>query len=139
MKKYLMLLVLASSTAFAQDVKIWNNEFGSGIPGSSGYTNAVVVGNEIDLDIYHAPQFLPFYPTAATIWPRVVEVPCKTVDDGVFVCQGYQWYPGLGRAEYLFFKPTTKMYEPEPQVIIKEVQTPPIIIEVEVERKNKKN
>lgn len=72
--------------------------FGSGTPGASGEEAAAPVG---DSGAYHAPQYLPGYPTAATIWPRAVYVRCKSQH-----CEGYLITPEMGPGEYLFFIPT---------------------------------
>ena len=62
--------------------------------------NAEPVG---DLGVWHVPQYMPGYPTAATIWPRVVIIQCEGD-----VCPGYEVTPELGRGEYLFFLPVRK-------------------------------
>jgi len=134
----LMAVAFFSATATAQ-VSIERNRLGSGEQGVQGFENATLV---LDNNIFHAPQYLPMYPTAATIWPRVVEVRCHRVGTSVTVsvntagvvygarnepklqCDGYDWMPALGRGEYLFFKPV--MAEPVPvevreRVIFKEV------------------
>lgn len=118
MKKLLTVLAMCAAVApaFASDATIGRKDYGSGIPGESGFENATSVSN----DIFHAPQFLPGYPTAATIYPRVVEVDCEAKQGGV-ECQGYNWSPNMGRGEYLFVKPRVK----EP--------TTPIVIERKVE------
>lgn len=117
-------LVLASS-AIGAEVGIVRNELGSGTPGSGGFERAMIWEN----DIVHAPQYLPYYPTAATIWPRVLELKC-TKSGAVLKCPGYNWSPEMGRAEYLFVKPVV-VEDPQPVVItntvIKEV---PVIKEV---------
>ena len=87
--------------AHAGTVNIARDVQGSGTPGAVGYESASPV---LSNDIYFAPQFMPAYPTAATIWPRVVEVPCTETPAGL-QCDGYQWTPKMGRAEYLFFTP----------------------------------
>lgn len=92
--------------------------------------------------IYHAPQFLPFYPTAGVLWPRVVEIECDQVD-GRFLCSGYHWLPGMGRGEYLFVRPVLRepSSAPTEQVIrevIREVPGPERIILREVEIKPKR-
>jgi hypothetical protein len=106
-----------------------NQPYGSGTPGATGPENATLVDN----NVFHAPQYLPGSPTAASIWPRVVEVPCTNVG-GAIRCDGYVWQPRLGRGEYLFFKPVVAT-PVQPQVI----QSPPQIIreirEVEVSPK----
>jgi len=142
MKKHLIavFMVVMSSTAFAQ-VSIERDTLGSGTPGKAGFENSTLV---LDNDIYHAPQYMAAFPTAATIWPRVVDVACVRVGTsveatydkdgsmtGVFAqptlkCEGYEWTPKMGRGEYLFFRPHVQ--EPAPvqvevreRVIIKEV------------------
>lgn len=136
MKNYLLIAALfVASAASAQNVIILNNEYGSGVQGNSGATNAYIVSNEIDPTVYHAPQYLPYFPTAATIWPRVIEVPCREVGQNMVECDTYNWTPDMGRGEYLFFRRNVVVTQ-QPQVIIKEVKTPPVIIEVE--RKSKK-
>lgn len=91
------------NTAPVTNVQIQRNILGSGSPGEEpgGYENAERVLN----DIYHVPQYLPGSPTAATIWPRVIDVPCARASSGELLCQGYEWLPKFGRAEYLFFRP----------------------------------
>ncbi|MDB5947274.1 MAG: hypothetical protein JWQ33_2300, partial [Ramlibacter sp.] len=92
-------LALALGPACAQ-VEIGRSLLGSGEPGQTGFENATEVYN----NIYHVPQYLPGFPTAAVLWPRVVEVPCRRVGAGL-QCEGYHWTPRMGRAEYLFFVP----------------------------------
>jgi hypothetical protein len=129
MKKLLFLALLLSGSAFA-DVSVLRNELGSGTPGLAGFESALPVGSP---DILHAPQYMPFYPTAGTIWPRVIEVPCVRSVTGL-KCDGYTWQPKLGRGEYLFIKPV--VIEPAaPVIITKEV---PVIIYKEVPVKHKK-
>lgn len=82
-------------------VEIQRLYLGSGEPGQGGFENATLVVN----DVYHVPQYLPGRPTAAPIWPRVIEVPCTRLASGGLRCQGYAWRPGVGRGEYLYFRP----------------------------------
>lgn len=82
------------------NVAIERRAFGSGLPGEAGYEPAQPVFN----DIYHAPQYLPGYPTSSSIWARVIDVPCRSVG-GEIQCEGYNWIPEMGRAEYLYFRP----------------------------------
>ena len=108
MKKLIVSLILSVCTGlvFAQ-IKIDRVPLGSGTPGNDGVENAV----EWDLDIYHAPQYMPGYPTASTIFPRTINVSCVQSAKGIH-CKGYNWLPDMGRAEYLMIKP----------IIIKETQ-----------------
>ena len=98
-------VVLAGATclplaAGAQTVQIQRQQLGSGEPGQGGLENATLVED----GMYHAPQYLPGFPTAATIWPRVISVPCRKNGDAL-VCEGYHWLPEFGRGEYLYFVP----------------------------------
>ena len=106
-------------------VTVFRTENGSGQPGISGAENAVKWGN----DIYHAPQYMPGHPTAATLWPRVVDVTCKQIVDKV-ICDGYNWMPAMGRGEYLMIRPVvTELPVP---VIVTNTITNTIIKEVVV-------
>ena len=99
MLKYIVVLAaLGTGTAFADDVQIQRNLLGSGIQNAE--MTADVATQVGDYGVYHVPQYMPGYPTAATIWPRVVEVKCQND-----LCEGYENTPALGRGEYLFFKP----------------------------------
>jgi hypothetical protein len=77
---------------------------------------------------------MPNYPTAAPIWPRVIEVPC-TKTDTVLKCDGYTWQPKLGRGEYLFITP---IITKEPEAVVKTVVIPGKTVYVEVPVKPKK-
>lgn len=104
MKKLLALSVMAvvAGSAFANPaVIIQSKSFGSGTPGAVGGTKAT---SSLPDGLYYAPQYLPGFPTAATIWPRVIDVNCKTVGADVS-CDGYEWMPDLGRGEYLYIRP----------------------------------
>lgn len=143
--------LLLASSAFAADVGIVRNELGSGTPGTQGWERAVQVGP--DSTYLHTPQYMPGFPTAATIWPRVVNVKCTSEKvyprahsqskevRTVQKCDGYNWSPELGRGEYLFINPTV-VEAPQPVVItntvIKEVPGPERIILKEVQVKPKK-
>ena len=70
---------------------------GSGEQSQAGQELAQMVG---DFGVWHVPQYLPGYPSAATIWPRVITVKCKNRQ-----CEGYFITPEMGPGEYLFFVP----------------------------------
>jgi hypothetical protein len=82
---------------------IVRQQMGSGTPGFTGLEPATHVGE----GIYHAPQYMAAYPTAGVLWARVIDVECAKQAD-VFICDGYNWSPALGRGEYLFIRPTAK-------------------------------
>jgi hypothetical protein len=103
MKAVLLLIaVMSAGVASAQvkndSIQIEREALGSGQPYAQGMETAQRVG---DNDYFHAPQYMPGYPTAATIYPRVVRVACQSPAE----CEGYHWTPGLGRGEYLFVEP----------------------------------
>lgn len=119
MKKLIsgIALVLLVGSSLAQQVTVQREALGSGSPELSGVEHATVWSN----DIYHAPQYMPGFPTAATIWPRVVDVKCVKTTDGLN-CDGYHWIPELGRGEYLMIHPVVSVAEPV-QVITNTVHT----------------
>lgn len=91
----------ASAAAAVQPVlRVERMNMGSGLQNARGTENAQPVGS---LGVWHVPQYMPGYPTAATIWPRVIVIQCT--DD---LCAGYEVTPELGRGEYLFFVPANK-------------------------------
>ena len=99
----LVLLAIAQCAAVsAQTVQIERAPLGSGeqITEPGKYENAQSVYE----GIYHAPQYMPGYPTAAVIWPKIIAVPCTKENDKI-TCRGYTWIPEYGRAEYLYFVP----------------------------------
>ena len=132
MKKLITIAaLLASTVTFGQAVQIETLPQGSGTPGMNGYDRALPVDN----DYLHVPQYMPAFPTAATIWPRVVEVTC--IKGEGLKCQGYAWTPKMGRGEYLFIK--TIIVEPQTPVVVKEVVTvtveKPYPVYVEIKKK----
>lgn len=149
MKKVLLLLLLVAGAVGAQPVTntgartdlptlpVARNQLGTGTPAP-----LITVGTEtavlVDDGYYHIPQQLAGYPTAAVIWPRVVEVECEKVGEKV-VCDGYHWSPRLGRAEYVLLLPRLKAPPPQPptRCCEKVVTPPPVVIyrEVPVKRK----
>ena len=123
MLKYIVVLAaLGTGTVFAE-VTIQRNLLGSGIQNEA--MTADVATQVGDYGVYHAPQYMPGYPTAATIWPRVVEVKCQND-----VCEGYQNTPALGRGEYLFFKPANTVAVASIPVVV-----PVVVPPREVEKK----
>lgn len=115
MKNLLALIVsglLVSSAFAAGDIQIQSREFGSGTPGIKAPQKAT----EVQDGLYLAPQYLPGSPTAATIYPRVIDVKCVRQVTGEAVCEGYNWTPDMGRSEYLLIRPS-----------IKELPAPPVV------------
>ncbi len=114
----LVLLALAFS-ASAQTPNVAVERKALGLSMNSKVENAKIVDNSgLENDILHGTQYLPGFPTAATIWPRVVAVPCVKADKGL-KCEGYRWSPALGRGEYLFITPQVmEPVAPPPPVVI---------------------
>ena len=131
MKKLILTLALVGLTgSVLAQVNVTREALGSGQPGAQGYENAT----RWDNDIFHAPQYMPGYPTAAVLYPRVVDVECVRAVSGLN-CKGYNWLPELGRGEYLMIRPVIKEV-PEPKVITKiytERVEVPVIREVYIE------
>lgn len=99
MKKLIGLIVaLASTAAFAE---------GTLMPQIQNPAEPVADG------YWHAPEYMPGFPTSATLWPRVVEVPCQEVS-GKMMCDQINWTPDFGRGEYVYIKPYKK---PAPVVV----------------------
>ena len=124
MIKYLLLLLL-STPALAQDFTLNGSEFGSNTPADN--VHAVMVDRAAGVGVYHAPQYLPGHPTAATIWPRVVPVKCVEQKNKI-ECENYKWLPEMGRPEYIFVTPVLEKNTPPQNV-------PPVIIIREVAKK----
>lgn len=120
--KYAIIAVLAATSfgvATAQGVTIGDKQLGSRAESATVWDN----------NVYHAPQYMPGHPTAATLYPRVVDVECTKVGTGLS-CKGYNWAPEMGRGEYLMFRPViTEQQKPMviTNTIIKEVlvEVPP--------------
>lgn len=133
MKKMLSLicLVVASTAVMAETNDAVANSFQT-VPKTvlvandklgTGGQPMVTVGNGtavyVDDGYYHATQYMPYFPTAGTIWPRVVTVDC-TQAGGKVQCNGYDWLPAMGRGEYLFIVPRVAVAPVKPAVVIKE-------------------
>lgn len=143
MKKTILIMaaLVASVAATAADVNVGKAVLGSGTPENNpkGVEKAVVVDNaKVENNILHAPQYMPNHPTAATLWPRVVEVPCTKGSAGELNCAGYNWSPSMGRGEYLFVTP--RVAEPVKPIVVTNTVTVPgpvreVYIEVPVKKK----
>ena len=138
MKSLIIMAALAASSAFAAEVNVGKSTLGSGTPlfNNKGHENAKIVDNaKVENNVLHAPQYMPNFPTAATIWPRVVEVPCVKTDKGLD-CEGYNWNPSMGRGEYLFITPRV-VEPPKAEMTIVYKETVKEVL-VEVPKKKKK-
>lgn len=99
------ILRMSLSLGSGSDTPLINGEYlaiervpmGSGLQNATGIENADPVA---DFGVWHVPQYMPGFPTAATVWPRVVHVLCSSG-----ICAGYSITTEMGRGEYLFFKP----------------------------------
>jgi len=143
MNKLILLALFISGAASAQTVIVKNEELGSGTP-NSGFPeiqhqyNAVADKWDPREGIFHAPQYMPGYPTAATIFPRVLDVECvsngKTSNDDLIhdrdaiKCNGYHWLPEMGRGEYLFIRP--HLVNTPPPVVVEKIVEKKVYVEV---------
>lgn len=98
--------------------------FGSGTP-AVHMTSGTETADAVVDGLYHVPNYLPGFPTAATIWPR--EIPLDCAPDPVTgkpSCSGYQVIPAVGRGEYLFVRPMVKVVAPPPEPRVAEPPPP---------------
>ncbi len=121
MKKLILALALVglAGSALAQVVNVDRRTLGSGTPGMTGFE----LTGKWDNNIFHAPQYMPGHPTAATLYPRVVDVECTKTTTGLN-CKGYNWLPEMGRGEYLMIRPV--LVEPTPERVRVELVPYPI-------------
>jgi hypothetical protein len=138
MKKIALVLMLVGITAAAHAEDTFNvNRRQLGNAGDPAQT--VTVGTEKAVPVgdgmYFLPQYLPAYPTAAPIWPRVVRLKCKQMPTGI-VCDGFHWTPDLGRGEYLYVIPEVEQPAPPPPPVIEKHFYEKEIVEVPAKRGN---
>lgn len=94
-------------------VRVAGVPLGSGVPVAVG-TPAASVADHIVGGDHHVPGYLPGHPTAATLWPRVVHVPCKRDEaNGDLACAGYGISPLRG--EYIYVRPVVEAAPPAPR------------------------
>lgn len=109
--------------AAVPDFQVKRMPFGSGTP-AADVTNGTETALPVADGLYHVPNYLPGFPTAATIWPRELPIDCvRDADSGKPTCSGFEVYPATGRGEYLFVRPTLKML---PAVVAPIRQEPPL-------------
>lgn len=97
---------------------------GSGTP-ATGYTEGEELAHVVADGLYHVPNYMPGYPTAAVIWPREVPVECDTRRPAdTPSCTGYRVHPATGRGEYIFVRPYAKPLVTPPMVI--QASPPPL-------------
>ncbi|MEB0133942.1 hypothetical protein QN362_01210 [Actimicrobium sp. CCC2.4] len=92
----------------ANGIEVTKMALGSGTPAmsTSGTETARLVGD----GLYHVPNYLPGFPTAATIWPRALSLSCEPESaEDKLTCDGFQVIPALGRGEYIFVRPERKL------------------------------
>lgn len=125
-------MVAAAMVAHAQDgrLRVENSVLGSGVY-SVGNSLAV----EVHHGVFHVPQYMPGFPTAATLWPTVIKHNCYIPNKD---CDLFDYKPSYGRAEYLFFRPYEEKEPPAPVVNCCEKDRNPIVIYKEVPVKAKK-
>lgn len=112
-----------TTAAVADNFQVERRSLGSGTPGIAEMTGTEAAEHVAD-GLYHVSNFLPGFPTAATIWPREVPVKCA-LDHATQrkTCTGYHVIPAIGRGEYIFIRPVDIPEPPPPQPVM--VVTPP--------------
>lgn len=98
MRKLFISLLLAVVSATASAQYLVQNK----ILGPNNVENGSGLGIKVFGDFYHVPQFMPGFPTAATIWPRVVKTDCRFTDRNIY-CDSIRLTQYGDRSEYLFF------------------------------------
>ncbi|MDB5761757.1 MAG: hypothetical protein JWQ21_752 [Herminiimonas sp.] len=94
--------------------------FGSGTPATGATTGTQPAYHVVD-GLYHVPNYLPGFPTAATIWPREVPIECEPDPvTGKPACTGYRIQPAMERGEYVFIRPVAKVIPPVPVVNVQD-------------------
>lgn len=87
-------------------VRINGVPLGSGVPTATGMPQPEAAHHVANGD-FHVPNYLPGHPTAATLWPRVVWLPCERDEwRAELVCGGYDVSPSRG--EYVYLRPLEK-------------------------------
>jgi hypothetical protein len=119
MKKVILSLglLLCSFNVLSDQIVQNNSIYGSGPQDQSKTAQAIETYPGSGL--YHIPDYMPGYPTAAVIFPRVVDVNCVKTKDGL-ICDKFNWQPSIGRGEYIFIRPHV-VESPKPIVIYREV------------------
>ena len=110
-------LALLALGAHAEDgpggkLRIAGVPLGSGIP-LAGQVPESSVAEPVAGNHYHVPNYLLGYPTAAALWPREVQVPCRRDEaSGDLTCAGYAVSPLRG--EYIYVRPVVLEVTPPP-------------------------
>ena len=112
MRKILFALAIGLALTAHAEVNMSGAILGNAATPQAAYTVAP--------GVLHTPQYMPNYPTAATIWPRVVEVECEQSLTGL-TCDSFEWQPKYGRGEYLFITPVIKKVQPPAKIIEKTI------------------
>lgn len=103
MRKLLILLALAFTSLMASaQLNVQNALLGSG-------NDEVLTTKSFEVynDIFHVPQYMPGFPTAATIWPRIVKTKCNWTGNSMY-CDAIRHSEYGYRTEYLYFTEAAK-------------------------------
>lgn len=138
MKICIPFILLAATCSIAaaasNNFQIERMATGSGTP-AVGETNGTETAEHVVDGLYHAPNFLPGFPTAATIWPREVPTTCEL--DRVTqrkICSGYRVIPAIGRGEYIFVRPVEVPAPPPVTVSAPPEPKPPAPVTVTIKK-----
>lgn len=109
-------------------VYVKDEAYGTGAPGTHGYTKAVPLPG----GMYFVPQYMPGEPSAETLYPRVVNIPCKKATNGDLYCGGFHWLPSMGPTQFLFVEPVIVHAKKPTVVVVKQTRT--ILKEVPIKK-----
>ena len=110
-----------------EHVQVERITFGSGTPATAATVGTETAEIVVD-GLYHVPNYLPGFPTAATIWPRELPIECEAnAVNGAMSCTGYRVLPAVGRGEYLFIRPVMKPVPPPLTPVVAPAVAPPTL------------
>ena len=116
MKKIILSLcfMIFAATAVAKEITVHGMAYGSN---SQDLTITSAEETYPGSGLYSVPSYMPGYPTAGVIYPRVIDIKCIEAASGKVDCDGYNWSPSMGRGEYLLVHPViTKASAPKPTI-----------------------
>lgn len=137
MKIFIPFVLLAATCSIAAaaggNFQIERMATGSGTP-AVGETNGTETAEHVADGLYHVSNFLPGFPTAATIWPREVPITCD-MDRATQrkICSGYRVIPAIGRGEYIFVRPI-EVSAPPPITVSAPPEPKPVQVPVTVKK-----
>ena len=133
MKMLTLAFLLAATTAAAEPaVNLSKQQLGNAGDPAQTTTVGSQAATPVGDGMFHTPQYMEGFPTAATIWPRAVTVDCDKAADGTLNCDGFHWEPKFGRGEYLFVVPHVRVPAAPVVVVQEKIVEKKVLVEVPV-------